>query len=270
MKKKVAIVIPIYKPTLTQYEKVALDKCFSVLSNYPIIIVAPESLDLDQIISRQISAKIIRFPDLFFNGIAGYNHLMLSNLFYEAFTNYEYMLIYQLDAYIFEDELLEWCSRGYDYIGAPWIPAQKYEQARYKYGLKLMNFFCRMSNIKTGAHNYYHVGNGGFSLRKVESFIRITSLEKERIAHYLSRKGSRFHEDVFWGVDIARRHKDFRVPAWKEALEFSFDVRPQLAYKYANNRLPIGCHGWYTQSHSPFWKKHIHDYPSRVRIQTAK
>ena len=32
------------------------------------------------------------------------------------------MLIYQLDAYVFKDELLNWANKGYDYIGAPWLP----------------------------------------------------------------------------------------------------------------------------------------------------
>ena len=28
------------------------------------------------------------------------------------------MLIYQLDCYLFEDKIDEWCNKGYDYIGA--------------------------------------------------------------------------------------------------------------------------------------------------------
>jgi len=269
MKEKVAIVIPIYKPSLTPFEQVALDKCVNILGHYPIYFVAPKSLHIEEIVNTKTGSKIIRFPNYFFKGIAGYNQLMLSSCFYEAFTQYEYILIYQLDAYIFEDELLSWCDRNYDYVGAPWIPAQKYEQASYQLGLRVMNFLGDMVRIKTGAQNYYKVGNGGFSLRKVDTFLKITQLEENHINYYLSKKGPRFHEDIFWGVDMAKRHKNFKVPKWEEALGFSFDVRPHLAYKYANHKLPFGCHGWHKQSHSLFWEKHILDYP-KFRVQTIK
>lgn len=44
---------------------------------------------------------------------------MLSAEFYDRFAAYEYVLIYQLDAFVFADRLAEFCQMGYDYIGAP-------------------------------------------------------------------------------------------------------------------------------------------------------
>jgi hypothetical protein len=263
MKNKVAVIIPMYKPSLTPEELLVLDKCYEILGKHPIYFVAPDSLEIDPLLTNKASTKIIRFADPYFKNIAGYNHLMLSSEFYQAFSLYEYILIYQLDAYIFEDDLLEWCDKGYDYIGAPWIPSQKYEQTHYKMGLHVFNFLGRLTRIKTGTHNYYQVGNGGFSLRKVDSFIKITEIEEDRISYYLSRKGARFHEDVFWGVDMVKRHKNFKVPLWKEALGFSFDVRPHLAYKYSNHKLPMGCHAWNSKAHFDFWKNHIKTHSSR-------
>ena len=35
------------------------------------------------------------------------------------FLEYQYMLIYQLDAFVFEDKLDYFCELGYDYIGIP-------------------------------------------------------------------------------------------------------------------------------------------------------
>ncbi len=43
---------------------------------------------------------------------------MMDNTFYKQFLNYEYILIYQLDAFVFKDEL-NYCSQGIDYVGAP-------------------------------------------------------------------------------------------------------------------------------------------------------
>jgi hypothetical protein len=36
----------------------------------------------------------------------------LSASFYERFLDTKYILIYQLDAFVFKDELQEWCDKG--------------------------------------------------------------------------------------------------------------------------------------------------------------
>jgi hypothetical protein len=46
---------------------------------------------------------------------------MLSIDFYKRFRDYKFILIYQLDAYVFRDELEYWCEQDYDFIGAPLI-----------------------------------------------------------------------------------------------------------------------------------------------------
>ena len=46
--------------------------------------------------------------------------MLLTADFYRRFTDYEYILIHQLDVFLFEDKLLEFCDMGYDYIGAPY------------------------------------------------------------------------------------------------------------------------------------------------------
>lgn len=79
---------------------------------------------------------------------------MLSVNFYRSFKEYEFMLIYQLDSYVFRDELLDWCEKDYDYIGAP------------VHNFILDNFSQRI-DIATL--------NGGFSLRKINSALRVLS-----------------------------------------------------------------------------------------------
>ena len=41
--------------------------------------------------------------------------------FWEKFADYEYVLMYHLDALVFSDQLQEWCGKGLDYIGAPFL-----------------------------------------------------------------------------------------------------------------------------------------------------
>ncbi|MCK5681152.1 hypothetical protein KAI46_10130 [bacterium] len=50
-----------------------------------------------------------------------YNKLLVFPGFWDAFPSFEYMLIAQLDAFVFRDNLDEWCRKGYAYIGAPWL-----------------------------------------------------------------------------------------------------------------------------------------------------
>ncbi|MEY2895396.1 MAG: hypothetical protein RIS42_1115, partial [Bacteroidota bacterium] len=105
---KVAVVIPLYQTKLNPQEEVSLRQCVRILGKHPIIIVAPESLDLSFLSPFGITPKTIRFKDEYFKSTKTYNKLLTSTVFYEAFANYEYILIYQLDAYVFEDNLLAW------------------------------------------------------------------------------------------------------------------------------------------------------------------
>lgn len=55
------------------------------------------------------------------NGIAGYNRMMLSAGFYSCSAITNISLICHTDAWIFRDELADWCRRGYDCVAAPWV-----------------------------------------------------------------------------------------------------------------------------------------------------
>ena len=105
------IVIPIYRTALTDDERIALERCFSVLKSYPITFVSPEGLDLTPVTDLFPTARVERFDPAFFAGRDGYNHLMLSAEFYERFLAWDYILLCQTDAFVFRDELADWCAR---------------------------------------------------------------------------------------------------------------------------------------------------------------
>ena len=75
--------------------------------------------------------------------------------FWQKFSDYEYMLIFQLDGYCIDCTLSDWTSKGYDFIGAPIIS-------------KNANWM-----------NVPAIGNGGVSLRKVKTFLDITNPDSE-------------------------------------------------------------------------------------------
>ena len=123
---KAVVLIPIYKTNLNNNENRSLEQCFRILSpKHKIIFFASENLQTsfyeEFCLKNNITFEVERFEDKYFEDVRGYNALMKNENFYKRFLNYDYMLIYQLDAYVFKDELLYWCDKGYDYIGAPWF-----------------------------------------------------------------------------------------------------------------------------------------------------
>lgn len=256
-KNEVVVIIPIYQTTINNFEQIALQQCISVLGHYPIIFVSPDSLDttkLEQIYGIQ---TVVRFNDSYFKGIDGYNRLMLSAEFYEQFLAYKYLLIYQLDAYVFADKLSEWCSKGYDYIGAPWIPSAKYNKPFHKIELALSQRFSRYFSIHNARSNYFQTGNGGFSLRKVQACLEVTLSDQKRITAFLNHKSYHYAEDIYWGIYVNQQKKRLSIPSYTEALSFAFENHPELLYTYNKEQLPFGAHAWYKEPRLDFWKPFI-------------
>ena len=94
------------------------------------------------------------------------------------------------------------------------------------------------------------VGNGGLSLRRIDSFIKACDCYKHNIEEFKQNRGTLWNEDWFWAL----MPKEFRYPTFEEALGFSFDVHPALCHKLANGALPMGCHGWFKKRNLPFWQ----------------
>lgn len=245
--KRVKVVIPVYAETLTENEWLSLRHNAEVLSRYPIAVLLPRSLPVEAVAERfpeVRSCEVIRVSDGFLgrSGILGYNRMMLSAEFYEQFSDCEYILICQTDAWIFRDELEAWCSRGYDYVGGTW-----WRTGVWSWPV-IRHFFPRNRKL------YGKVGNGGLSLRRVESFRRACCELAGRIAYYLERSDHHIYfEDVFWAIEP----RDFRYPSMREAIDFSFDNHPDRCLAVTGGRLPFGCHGWLKPRRIGFWEPFI-------------
>lgn len=264
------VVIPIYKQVLSKREEFSLRQCCKVLSKHVLCLVTYPELDCTayDTIASTYGVKLHRenFDKYYFSGIPGYNALMMSKEFYRRFANYYYLLIYQLDAYVFRDELDEWCAKGYDYIGAPWF------------------FDCK--SHEEGAE-IWKVGNGGFSLRKIDTHIKILtrklpvlglkelvrrtkslpfakrvcsvishSLGWHNTIDYYVRTYEDF-EDFFWCEKIPSLCIDYKIPKAAEAVPFSFELSPAYLFKLNGNKLPFGCHAWHRYEYETFWKDYI-------------
>ena len=258
MKKKnqVAVVIPFYKPTLTYLEEIAFRQCLKILSDYPIIAIKPNSLETGQIANFDTLDAVEIFDNHFFDNVQSYNELMLSSTFYQRFLDYEFILIHQLDAFVFRNELSAWCDAGFDYIGAPWLKRDEDSGLLDAFKTKLKTRFYTYFNLqKYGLPSDRQfdnvVGNGGFSLRKVDKFHHLANISHRQIGPYLNRSEFQFHEDVFWSIEVNRKQRRLRIPDYKSALKFSFENKPERALKISGNKTPFGCHAW--DLHLDFW-----------------
>lgn len=243
------IVIPIYQnfTALTELPKLSLKQAASILNKYPIFLVSPKGLDisdyLDFFTAFDSNIEVIQFNHHFFNSVQDYNHLLLSSFFYETFADYPYILIYQTDAWIFKDELEEWCAKGYDYIGAPFV---NWEWSTF-YARHLT--FPRRLLYRLGYRNFNLVGNGGLSLRNTKACIHNLKWFKKAAANFT------LNEDYFFSFYINSYNPLFRVAPFKEALKFSFDENPEASLKLNHGQLPMGCHAW--PKYASFWKDYI-------------
>lgn len=284
---KVCVVVPVYKDfkLLTNEELTSLHRLFKVLGEYEIFFAGPENLQYEPFLKegqkQNVFITVKRFSNEYFNGVEGYNRLMISSLFYQRFKQFKYLLIYQLDAYVFRDELEYWCDKGYDYIGAPWSAMHYY-----------------LNNSLEG------VGNGGFSLRKIKSAIKllnkirmnellqqykgynwkglmpklpsiIKKLEEAKKTPSKCEENYHFQEDYFWCnvgpaalVSSSCRsnllkllfwiytRNDYKIAPKNIAVSFSLETNAREFFKNNNEKVPFGCHAW--EKYEPdFWKQFI-------------
>lgn len=241
-RENIGIVIPVWKENLTEFEEVSLLQCCFILKKYTFCIITWSGLDLSRYISilenGSIKFRVLFFNKRFFLNIVTYNRLMLSVDFYIRLIFFKYILIYQLDCFVFRDEIALWIRSGYSYIGAPWL--QGYSLA--KYGASVIG-----------------VGNGGLSLRCVVDHLRVL-LSFSYIKYPFSEKNisNKYNEDIFWGC-VSRKKIWFKIPDWKIAVKFSIEVQPRYFFELNNKELPFGCHAWWRYD-LDFWKPYIENF----------
>jgi len=239
--KLVAIVVPLSnRKELTPDEEISLRHLRHFLGAYDKYMLLPQSLDV-----QYDDFKLKRFDDSFFGSGRAYGRLMVSPHFYKAFRDYRFILIYHLDALVFSDQLKEWCARDFDCIAPPWI---KYEGAPYG-GLPIEN----------------KNGNGGFSLRKVSSFLNVLravrrpAFTKEYARRILRRAKPiehRRNEDIFWALYAKNYCPEFRLAPLETALQFAFECNPRLCFEQNRQQMPFGCHAWSVYDRA-FWDPHL-------------
>ena len=228
----VMVLIPVYSKKVNGFEKISLQQVVKVLKKYDICLMAPMSLDISEYEQYGIF-KVTRFSDGVFIDKNTYSDCLLSVDFYKRFMEYKYVFIYQLDAFVFYDKLEYFCDFNYDYMGAP-VPR------------------CAWPNVPT------RVGNGGVSLRKIESCIRL--LESNALNYVKGKvKISNPPEDLVFSYCTCVKEYDFSGAPYEVAQTFSIDYEVRHIYRNIADNLPFANHAWFKTDYN-FWKPIIEKY----------
>lgn len=261
MIKKTVIVIPTHRPNLTDDDKISLAHLTKYLHKFDTFFVIPNSISSKNF--ESYGYKVKKVDDYFFGTLRRANEMYLSKKFYEFFKDYNFMLIYQLDALVFSNQLEKWVNSGYDFIAAPWF-RPLVGSLSYKKG-----------SPPSG-------GNGGFSLRNIQKSLKILDIVNKSamrtsknsligklwfILALLQGKSHQiwlnapadnypFNEDGFWSIEAPKYDSNFKVAPFKIALQFAFEKYPTKCFKLNNRKLPFGCHAW-KKYDEKFWKPYL-------------
>lgn len=250
------IIIPIYKE-LTETDKVSISSLCKVLLKsskkfkYPLYVICPTSKkesikeNFNNFLNKDYNVFIednhfVTFQDTYFESVSSYSKLLLTSEFYKTFfeLGFEYSYIFQLDCYLFRDELAYWANLGYDYIGPPimatnsdWGPNEK-----------LIGY----------------VGNGGFSLRNNKRFMEVFDengkykdvykkynkiLKEQRLPKNTDKRYIDF-EDIYICRLLSKYIKIY-IPFTKQAAKFAMDRNPWTLPQYFNvPAIPMCAHNW--------------------------
>ncbi|MGE3949413.1 MAG: DUF5672 family protein [Blastocatellales bacterium] len=239
---------------MNQRESVSYAQCLSVLARHNILLLAPKDMDLSKYQEEDNEVGSVRVPGEWLASHAAYDRMMLDPMFYEIFRDYKYILIYQLDAFVFSDELNKWCETDIDYVGAPWVDRPDIS--------RIASDCTRIRRIFNGKFKRFSnlVGNGGLSLRKVKTFYNNLNWFRSKA------KTWPYYEDTFFSFFLTSYNPFFRIPDFNTALNFAFETNPSKCFELNQKRLPFGCHGW--DKYEPeFWKPIFRQYGYEIEIR---
>ena len=265
--KDCCIIIPIYNTKPTENEIRSIKRNLSILRDYDAYFIHPFLMDTsayeeiivdvfrDSITDRkreesnspgddrpnksiaQLFSDRVHFRPFnkkYFRSNKTYSRLLLSDSFYRAFLEYEYMLIAQTDTYILNTEhtLEEFITvsreKGYDYWGAPWVNGPFSKPYTIKDRLKL-TIVKHPEKVR--------VGNGGFSLRNVCNTCNLVIRKKNLIDFWW-----RFNEDLFFSWFALDPANGYRAATYEEASVFALET--SMKEEIGKGNIPFAVHAW--------------------------
>ncbi len=234
---KCIIVVPVYHNVPDELEQLSLKQLDKIVLDIDIYLIGPNNINYEEY-SKLFSNNYVmfkKFDNKYFESQQSYSSLCLEydfyNYFYNSFSQYEYMMIYQTDCWIFRNEIKKFCEMGYDYIGAP----------IYSSGSNWPGFNNCSRPI---------VGNGGLSLRKISTMKKLTDKNGYLYNKYKDEWNDVKYEDMFI-CDVLAHDIYINIPDYRIAEQFSIDTLPI----HMNKLNPMAAHRVFALYN--YWKNRI-------------
>jgi hypothetical protein len=269
--RKIAIMVPLPRPDLKKDEEISIRHLRAHLDHYDKFLLVPRGMK-----AGLPGFGRVELDRKHFGSAVNHNRMLYLPSFWMKFADYEHVLMYHLDSLVFSDQLTEWCDKGYDYIGAPFIRCGDSPWVRED-----------------------RVGNGGFALYRVGSVLRVLwKRYRQRPSRFIEDHCWRWIElqkrmlkpvrsaipqwmrgavtdplrrtvkrldhteavnlgnDGFWADEAGGYLPEFKIAPLEEGLKFAFEVAPRVCFERNGGRMPFGCHAW-TRYDRSFWEKHL-------------
>ena len=268
-KKPLVIVTPVYLEEITENELLSIQSIKQHLNQYDRAIISPRKFESNPKFITQweeYGYKVVFFDNQHFSSIEKHNKFLMSQLLYETFAEYDYMLMAQLDVLIFSNSIGYWMDKKLDYVGSSWI----------------INEGKNKKLVGNG-------GNGGLSLRNIQTFLKVIDSKKfyskrdlfnilpayskvrnilfvglliqlkplQSFAHLLKRFFAG-KEDMFWSYYAPFFVEDYHLASLEDTVAFAFERYPEFCFEENQQKLPFGTHAW-EKYNIEFWEKHQED-----------
>lgn len=228
-----AIVSPYQGTPLNDVARISFSRTAKILAKHRWIFALPEGTSTSELCSLKADLEFRFFPQYFFVSKRAAQLFYMHPIFYDAFSDLDYILVHQPDVYVFQDQLSCWMdymsTNQYDYVGAPWLNHEWLRFARNPMARLPWHWFL---NEK--------VGSGGFSIRNPKRFSQIA----RRYYKLIKRLSSFIPEDVWWCQLVQMVGESVRRPPADVALRFAFETQSQRCLELNNGLLPFAVHGW--------------------------
>ena len=251
-----AIIIPIYQNILKEHEIISLTRCIEVLGKkYDIIFLKHDEVDIFKILStyniefNNSYIDYINYDKTYFNSVTSFNNILIHGNFYnlmESYNKYKYVLLYELDGFVFYDNLQYWIDKDYDYIGS--FSFEMFDNCldndtniNFTNVQNIVLNNLENNNLNNNYANHKYHMNGGVSLRKISYFIEASKYIYGRDI------SANLWEDILFSL-YSKINVKFPVPL--ETFDFCWSYRYSISYNINNFKLPMFLHYY---NYEPFY-----------------
>jgi len=208
MKELVSIIIPILNPDLNPTHERLLHNSLQVLANYPVVFITFPDADLSIVREHKEEIDVVYFSKEYFESREALGKLFLMADFYEQFSWSSFLLIHELNTWIFKDELHYWCKQGYDYLRAAPVSDKTSAFDHLLDGLSRFKGLSGQEKENLGIR----FQDNGLYLCLIERMVKTLKSRQKTSYQYRHEHNLVNRDSVFWELEANRFWTSLRKP----------------------------------------------------------